>query len=361
MRDDPADVLSRHERRGGLRRGARSRTRRPGSVNETYDLLLRSSLVKVHGEVVIRVDPALLAPAGALLEGIARAYSHWQALAQCEEFLHLPPNRPGARSTTRPGARDLVGETRADTTRPRSRASRRAAHVSASTVLAEHIQTHPDNFTKFAAIGTKDARLGPANKTSLVMAGDDRPGSLFRSLRPLADRGVNLTKLESRPRRGDAVRVRLLHRPGRVRGGRERGRGARGGPQPAHVDAEGPRLLPGIEGPGLTTDRGRQGLSPRPPGISRRTAGRPTGSRPSATPRARSRSRRASRRRRTARPPVDGRPGRPPGTRREPGHETAHVGAPVDRAVADRDDRVQDDHGQRHPQVRRVHAVCRRR
>ncbi len=70
------------------------------------------------------------------------------------------------------------------------------------TVLAEHIQTHPDNFTKFGAIGTRDAGLGTPNRTSLVMAGDDRPGSLFRSLQPLADRGVNLTKLESRPRRG---------------------------------------------------------------------------------------------------------------------------------------------------------------
>ena len=58
------------------------------------------------------------------------------------------------------------------------------------TVLAEHIQTYPDNFTKFAVIGTRDADLGPPNKTSLVMAGDDRPGSLFRALQPFADRGV---------------------------------------------------------------------------------------------------------------------------------------------------------------------------
>ena len=69
-------------------------------------------------------------------------------------------------------------------------------------VLAERIQTYPDNFTKFAAIGTRTADLGTPNKTSLVMAGDDRPGSLFRALQPLADRGINLTKLESRPRRG---------------------------------------------------------------------------------------------------------------------------------------------------------------
>lgn len=65
-----------------------------GSVNETYDLLLNSSLVRIWGEVVVRVDHALLAPSGARLEGIARAYSHWQALAQSEDFLavhHIEP------------------------------------------------------------------------------------------------------------------------------------------------------------------------------------------------------------------------------------------------------------------------------
>jgi len=69
-------------------------------------------------------------------------------------------------------------------------------------ILAEHIQTHPDNFTKFAVIGTKDAGLGAPNKTSLVMAVHDEPGSLLASLQPFADRGINLNKLESRPRRG---------------------------------------------------------------------------------------------------------------------------------------------------------------
>jgi prephenate dehydratase len=65
-----------------------------GSVNETYDLLLRSSLIQVVGEVVLRVDHALLGPPGARLEGVRRAFSHWQALAQCEEFLathHIDP------------------------------------------------------------------------------------------------------------------------------------------------------------------------------------------------------------------------------------------------------------------------------
>jgi len=69
-------------------------------------------------------------------------------------------------------------------------------------VLAERIQTIPDNFTKFAVVGTKDAGLGTPDKTSLVMAVHDRPGSLLASLKPFAEHGINLTKLESRPRRG---------------------------------------------------------------------------------------------------------------------------------------------------------------
>ena len=58
-----------------------------GSVNETYDLLQHTTLLRIVGEVVVRVDHALLAVAGARLEDIRRARSHWQALAQCEEFL----------------------------------------------------------------------------------------------------------------------------------------------------------------------------------------------------------------------------------------------------------------------------------
>jgi prephenate dehydratase len=170
-----------------------------GSVNESYDLLLRSSLVSITGEVVVRVDHALLAPPGARLEGVRRAYSHWQALAQCEEFLTSRRIDPVPVHDTAGGAR-LVAE-RADVEEA-AIASVEAGTRLGLIVLAEHIQTYPDNFTKFAAIGTRDAGLGPANKTSLVMAGDDRPGSLFRALQPFADRGVNLTKLESRPRRG---------------------------------------------------------------------------------------------------------------------------------------------------------------
>jgi len=58
-----------------------------GSVNQTYDLLLHTSLVSIVGEVVVPVDHALLGLPGARLEDIKRVYSHPQALAQSEEFL----------------------------------------------------------------------------------------------------------------------------------------------------------------------------------------------------------------------------------------------------------------------------------
>ena len=222
-----------------------------GSVNESYDLLLRSSLVQLVGEVVLRVDHALLGPPGARLEGVRRAYSHWQALAQCEEFLtthHIDPvpvhdTAGGARLVAERGSLDEAAIASVD-----------AGANLGLIVLAEHIQTYPDNFTKFGVIGTRDAGLGPANKTSLVMAGDDRPGSLFRSLQPLADRGrePHQARVASPARR--AVRVRLLHRPRRFGGGRARRGGARRGQGP-HVDAEGAGFVPRLQGTGLDPTR----------------------------------------------------------------------------------------------------------
>jgi prephenate dehydratase len=170
-----------------------------GSVNETYDLLLHTSLLRIVGEVLVRVDHALLGLPGARLEGIRRARSHWQALAQCEEFLASLHIEPVPVHDTAGAARQIVDSG--------SREDAAIASVEAGAryglaVLAERIQTEKENLTKFAVIGTADPGLGEPDKTSLVMAVLDEPGSLLSSLRPFAERGINLHKLESRPRRG---------------------------------------------------------------------------------------------------------------------------------------------------------------
>jgi prephenate dehydratase len=170
-----------------------------GSVNETYDLLQHTTLLQIVGEVVVRVDHALLGVLGARLEEIRRARSHWQALAQCEEFLASMRIEPipvhdtagAARLIAESGARDEAAIASVD-----------AAKNFGLSVLAERIQTEKENFTKFAVLGTGDPGLGAPDTTSLVWAVLDEPGSLLGALHPFADRGINLHKLESRPRRG---------------------------------------------------------------------------------------------------------------------------------------------------------------
>jgi prephenate dehydratase len=172
-----------------------------GSVNETYDLLLHTSLLRIVGEVIVRVDHALLGVPGARLEDIRRASSHWQALAQCEEFLSAMRIDPVPVHDTA-GAARMIAES--GSTAEGAIASVEAAARFRLAVLSERIQTEKENFTKFVVISAGSTPLGEADKTSLVMAVADRPGSLLSSLQPFATRGINLHKLESRPRRGRA-------------------------------------------------------------------------------------------------------------------------------------------------------------
>jgi prephenate dehydratase len=170
-----------------------------GSVNETYELLANSSLLRIVGEAVVRVDHALLGVPGARLEDVRRARSHWQALAQCEDFLSAMRIEPVPEHDTAGAARKVAIEGDVATA---AIASVDVAAIAGLAVLAERIQTEKDNFTKFAVIGSGDPGLGSPNATSMVMAVLDEPGSLLGALQPFATRGINLHKLESRPRRG---------------------------------------------------------------------------------------------------------------------------------------------------------------
>ncbi len=172
-----------------------------GSVNETYELLLHTSLLRIAGETIVRVDHALLGKPGTRLEEVRRAHSHWQALAQCEEFLSSLRIEPIPVHDTA-GAARLVAES--GTSEDAAIASVEAGARFGLAVLAERIQTEKENFTKFAVIGATAAELGPDDKTSLVMSVLDEPGSLLGALEPFAARGINLHKIESRPRRGKA-------------------------------------------------------------------------------------------------------------------------------------------------------------
>src|SRR6266852_113849 len=168
-----------------------------GSINETYDLLLAHTLYIV-GELDQRIRHCLLARPGEGLESLRRVYSHPQALAQCDAFLRQHRLEPMPAYDTA-GSAKMVAEQRL--AGAGAIAGRAAAAIYGLSVLAEGIETNPFNYTKFLSLAREPAPRTPESKTSVVFMTKNAPGALYRALGALAGRGLNLTKLESRPRR----------------------------------------------------------------------------------------------------------------------------------------------------------------
>jgi len=169
-----------------------------GSINETYDLFLRHGLHLV-GETVVRVDHCLLALPGVAIDDLREVVSHPQAIAQCEEFLNGLDVSLRAEYDTAGAAKRIHDEKMLGTG---AIASRRAAELYGLSVLAERIQTYPDNYTRFGALARHPHSLEDPNKSSLVFGVGHVAGSLFRCIGAFAERQLSLSKLESRPRAG---------------------------------------------------------------------------------------------------------------------------------------------------------------
>jgi prephenate dehydratase len=176
-----------------------------GGVNATLDALaLDFPGVEIVGEAVLAVHQALIAREFIEVEAILAVESHPQGLAQCARFLreHLPHAEQIPATSTAEAVRRVV--TSPDLTAAIALA--RAAELHGGVVLRERIEDDPDNATRFvvlAAAGAAPASGAGPFKTSVLFAGagDDSPGWLVRCLSEFAFRGVNLTKIESRPRR----------------------------------------------------------------------------------------------------------------------------------------------------------------
>jgi prephenate dehydratase len=181
-----------------------------GPVGVTLDTLADDDTdVAIVGEVVIAVSPCLIARDGTAIDAIERVVSHPQATSQCARFLRerLPQAVVAAADSTAEAVRIVAAE-------PAPWAAlgtRRAAELYGARVLAVGVEDEPGNATRFvwlAREGVQPAFAAEPTKTSLAFwgAGDDSPGWLVRCLSEFAFRGVNLTKIESRP-----LRARLGH------------------------------------------------------------------------------------------------------------------------------------------------------
>ncbi len=168
-----------------------------GSINDTYDLLLQHEL-NITGEIHLRIKHCLLALLGEKIDDIQTIYSHPQALAQCEKFLSslkvkLIPTYDTAGSAKLIKVENLKNSG--------AIASKRVSEIYGMELLAEGIETNPQNFTRFFVISREKAEYTSPSKTSIIFRTRNMPGALYKSLGAFANRGINLSKLESRPAR----------------------------------------------------------------------------------------------------------------------------------------------------------------
>ncbi|MGD1059887.1 MAG: prephenate dehydratase [Methanomassiliicoccales archaeon] len=170
-----------------------------GIVTPVSDLLLDSDLT-VTGEVLVAVRHCLITHLTSELKDIKKVYSHPQALAQCRTFLakHSAWEKIPAFDTA--GSVKMIKE-RAQKDEA-AIASKRAAAFYGMKVLQEDIQSVQRNFTRFFVLEKATSIPAEGDKTSLVFATKNIPGALYQCIGAFAERGVNLSKLESRPRKG---------------------------------------------------------------------------------------------------------------------------------------------------------------
>ncbi|MGI5876387.1 MAG: prephenate dehydratase [Dethiobacteria bacterium] len=171
-----------------------------GSVNLTFDLLAQDRKIKIKGELLLRICHTLLAHPGQDLAEIKEVYSHPQALAQCRCFLEkaLPDAIIHNMASTAEAAA-LVACSKGKAVL----ASRRVAQIYGLQALVENVQDDNNNITRFLILALQDSPPTGNDKTSLLLGLNDQPGSLFLALSVFAGNNVNLTKIESRPIRGE--------------------------------------------------------------------------------------------------------------------------------------------------------------
>jgi chorismate mutase/prephenate dehydratase len=176
-----------------------------GVISHTLDILIESPL-KICGEVSLRIHQYLMAN-NKSLSNIKKIYSHQQSLAQCREWL----------DSRLPGVKRIPVNSNAEAARLASQeegaaaiASNAAAQIYQLELLAEKIEDEPDNTTRFIILGKQDVgpssaakvddiAAGSIDKTSIMVASANKSGALHNLLKPLAENGLSMTRIESRP------------------------------------------------------------------------------------------------------------------------------------------------------------------
>lgn len=170
-----------------------------GAVNITLDRLFGSSL-RVVGEVILPIDIHLLTRAKSL-DAVERVLSQYHAVAQCRRWLreNLPDVQIEEVAST-----SLAAKMAAESENLAALGSRMAGAHYGLTVLVEKLDTERINVTRFFVLGHEVPPPTGRDRTSIIFTLPNEAGALYRAFEPLAERGINMTKIESRPSRQKA-------------------------------------------------------------------------------------------------------------------------------------------------------------
>ena len=180
-----------------------------GTVTFTADLLIQETTLKIKSELVLPIHHCLLAKPGMGADDVEVVYSHPQSLAQCREYLlrHFPDASTIPSASNSSAVSDMLNSER----RALAIAGKRAARMLGVSVLEERIEDNSSNATRFIVLGSEDGARTGEDKTSMCFNFDeDKPGSLVSVLQEFSERGINMSKIESRPTRRSLGRYFFL-------------------------------------------------------------------------------------------------------------------------------------------------------
>lgn len=171
-----------------------------GSVAETLDILIHDTKLRIQSELVLPIEHNLVVAPGTQADQVRVIYSHPQVFGQCRKFLErcFPKAQHEAALSTAEAV-ELALSHNKDTA---AIGTARAAELAGGEILARGIQDNDNNMTRFLVLGKETTASTGRDRTSIAFTfAEDRPGSLAGVLDAFARRGMNCTKIESRPTR----------------------------------------------------------------------------------------------------------------------------------------------------------------
>ena len=180
-----------------------------GSVTDTLDILISDPKLRIRKEIVLPIEHCLLSKPDTEIQNIKNIYSHPQALAQCRMFLDkFFPNSQWVAALSTASAVEQMMETNSPSG---AIGNYRCAKLYGAQILEYSIQDSPNNLTRFIVLAKNDHPQTGTDKTSLCFSFDeDEPGLLYQVMGIFANRGINLTKVESRPTKQNLGRYIFL-------------------------------------------------------------------------------------------------------------------------------------------------------